>query len=496
MKLTQLVEPLMAKTIVGDIDIEITGIEVDSRKVEKGDLFLCLSGFTVDGHDYAEMAIQKGAVALVCERPLSLNVPQIIVKDARFVMAFLADRFYQHPSQHLKIIGVTGTNGKTTTTHLIEKILSDQGHLSGLIGTIKMKIGNESFEIKNTTPDALILQESFRKMIDVGSDYGIMEVSSHALQLGRVRGIRYHIAVFTNLTQDHLDYHVTMENYRNAKGLLFAQLGNSYDSNPINNQYAVLNADDQASSYYKDITAAQVITYGIDQDADVKATNIVITSEGTSFTVQSLSEKMDIQLKMIGKFSVYNALAAITVAQIEGISLEDIKNSLEQIQGVDGRFEPVMEGQDYTVIVDYAHTPDSLENVLTTIKEFAKGKIYCVFGAGGDRDKTKRPLMGKIAVKYSDIAVVTSDNPRTEEPERILEDIIEGIKEENTDTSKYVAIVDRQTAIEYAVQQAKPDDVILIAGKGHETYQQLKNEVIHFDDREVAREAILRGRKG
>ncbi|OEF99522.1 UDP-N-acetylmuramoyl-L-alanyl-D-glutamate--2,6-diaminopimelate ligase [Vulcanibacillus modesticaldus] len=493
MNLLQLVEPLITAKVIGDIDIEIDGIKVDSRQVEKGDLFLCLSGFQVDGHDYAKQAVENGAVAIVCEKELPIEIPQIIVKDSRFAMALIADIYYDHPSHRLKVIGVTGTNGKTTTTHLIEKILDDHGHLAGLIGTIKMKIGNEVFDVKNTTPDALELQKSFAKMLDVGSDYAIMEVSSHALDIGRVRGVQYHIAVFTNLTQDHLDFHETMEKYREAKGLLFSQMGNTYDSNVKKNKYAVLNADDRASEYYKRITAAQVITYGIDKEADVRATKIVISSHGTSFILESFRGTIEINLKMIGKFSVYNALAATAVALIEGISLEKIKRSLEAIPGVDGRFESVNLGQDFTVLVDYAHTPDSLENVLKTIKEFVKGKIYCVFGAGGDRDRTKRPLMGEIAMKYSDFAVVTSDNPRTEDPQKIINDILVGIERVSKENSKYIAILDRKQAIEYAINNAQANDVVLIAGKGHETYQILKDEVIHFDDREVAKEAI-RGR--
>lgn len=492
MNLKQMATSLITAKIIGNIDIEISGIKVDSRKVVNGDLFICIKGFTVDGHRYAEQAIKQGAAALLCEREMPFDIPQIIVRDSRFAMAFLADLFYKQPSHQLKIIGVTGTNGKTTTTYLIEKILADQGYLSGLIGTIKLKIGNETFEVKNTTPESIDLQENFRKMLDVSSQYAIMEVSSHALDMGRVRGVNYHIAVFTNLTQDHLDYHGTMEKYREAKGLLFSQLGNKYEEEIEKNKYAVLNADDEASRYFKKITSAQVISYGIDHEADVKAENIQISSNGTSFTLNSFKGNIDIHLKMVGKFSVYNALAAISAALAEGIPLEDIKNSLEEVTGVDGRFEAVSEGQDFTVLVDYAHTPDSLENVLKTIKEFAKGEIYCVFGAGGDRDKTKRPLMGNIAIRYSDMAIVTSDNPRSEDPEQIIADILTGVGTEVENGQKYVIITDRKQAIEYAIDRAKPGDVILIAGKGHETYQILKDQVIHFDDRETARSALRR----
>lgn len=490
MFLKELVKPLLTARITGNEKVDIHGIEVDSRKVKKGDLFICLKGFTVDGHDYANTAVENGAAALICERELPLSIPQVIVKDSRFAMALISDIFYNHPTQKLKVIGVTGTNGKTTTTHLIEKILDDRGFVSGLIGTIKMKIGNETYDVKNTTPDAIELQKNFGKMEEAGSTYAIMEVSSHALDMGRVRGIDYHIGVFTNLTQDHLDYHETMEKYRNAKGLLFSQLGNVYYNNLERQKYAVLNADDNAANYFKSITAAQVITYGIDNNADVRATNIAITAQGTKFTLESFKGKLEINLKMIGKFSVYNSLAAITVGLIEGMKLEDIKRSLEEITGVEGRFEAVNEGQVFTVIVDYAHTPDSLENVLKTAGEFAKGKIYCVFGAGGDRDRTKRPLMGEIAMKYSDFAVVTSDNPRSEEPEQIINDILVGVNKADNSGEKFITIIDRKKAIEYAISNAESGDVILIAGKGHETYQIIKDKVIHFDDREIARNAI------
>jgi len=488
MNLIELSSPILNKRIVGNIDLNINGMEVDSRKVKSGNLFICLPGFTVDGHDYANKAVENGAVALICQRELPIAVPQIIVSDSRLAMSIISDIFYEQPSHKLRVIGVTGTNGKTTTTHLIEKILADKGHLSGLIGTIKTKIGNEVFEAKNTTPDSIELQKNFAKMVDVGSDYAIMEVSSHALDLGRVRGVDYNIAVFTNLTQDHLDYHQTMEHYRNAKGLFFSQLGNSYTEAQKENKYAILNADDDASEYYKRVTAAQVITYGIDNTADVRGTNISISANGTRFSLNSFMGSIDINLQMIGKFSVYNALAAATVAIVEGVSLEEIKLSLESITGVDGRFEAVNEGQDFTVIVDYAHTPDSLENVLRTVREFSKGRVFCIFGAGGDRDRTKRPIMGAIAMKYSDFAVVTSDNPRSEDPEKIISDILEGVKRAENNT--FVTITDRKSAIEYAIANAKEQDVILIAGKGHETYQIIGKEVIHFDDREIARAAI------
>lgn len=490
MDLQQLISSLLIYKSIGNINIEINNLKVDSRNVEQDDLFICLPGFVSDGHEYAQKAIDNGAVAVMCERELSVEVPQIIVKDVRFAMAVLSDKFYNHPSTRLNVIGVTGTNGKTTTTHLIDKILTDQQHITGLIGTIKMKIGEEVLSVKNTTPDAIELHKNLDKMINVRSDYAIMEVSSHALNMGRVRGIDFNIAVFTNLTQDHLDYHETMDKYREAKGLLFSQLGNMYGKST---KFAVLNADDIASQYFNKITAAQIITYGIDNEADVRASNLLITGRGTSFKLDSFKGSIDINLKMIGKFNVYNMLAAITVSLIENIPLEKIKKSIEDIVGVDGRFELVSLNQNFTVIVDYAHTPDGLENVLNAIKEFVSGKIYCVFGAGGDRDKTKRPLMGKIAIENSDVVIVTSDNPRSDNPEEIIKDIVVGIGESKNKQSKYITITDRRKAIEYAINNADKNDVVIIAGKGHETYQILHDKIIHFDDREVAREAI-RGR--
>lgn len=490
LNLAKMIKPLISYKTIGETDIDINDIKVDSRKVEIGDLFICLTGFTTDGHDYAKQAIENGAVALICEKELAINIPQVIVKNSRDAMTYLADIFYNQPSHKLKVIGVTGTNGKTTITHMIEKILADNGHLSGLIGTIKMKIGNEILEVKNTTPDATILQKNFARMYDIGSEYAIMEVSSHALDIGRVMGINYQIAVFTNLTQDHLDYHQTMDKYREAKGLLFSQLGNNYATSVDESKYAVLNIDDDASNYFKNITTAHVITYGIENDADVRASNLAVTGKGTSFILESFKGSMRINLKMTGKFSVYNALAAITVALIEGIPLDAIKKSVESLSGVDGRFELVDVGQNFTVLVDYAHTPDSLENVLKTVKEFANEKVITVFGAGGDRDKTKRPIMGQVASKYSDMAIVTSDNPRTEEPQSIIEDILVGIENTKANEQNYVSILDRKEAIEYAINSAKSGDVILIAGKGHETYQILNEGTIHFDDREIARNAI------
>ncbi len=490
MKLDELAAYLLTSRVHGDGSLSINGIEIDSRKAAPGNLFICLPGHTVDGHDYAAQAVERGAAALVAERLLPLAVPQLIVKDSRHAMAVLADAYYGQPSQQLRLIGVTGTNGKTTTTYLIEQILADAKHVPGVIGTIEMRYAGQVHPMSGTTPEALQLQQSLHDMTLAGVDYCVMEVSSHALEQGRVKGCRYRTAIFTNLTQDHLDYHGTMDNYLAAKGLLFSRLGNTYAAGALERSYAVLNSDDPASRLLARQTAAEVVTYGVDAEADVRASQIRITAQGTTFHVQTFRGDADITLQMVGKFNVYNALAAITAGLIEGIAIEQLKQSLERIPGVPGRVEAVDAGQKFAVIVDYAHTPDGLENVLRSVKEFATRNIICVFGCGGDRDKTKRPLMGKIAARYADNVIVTSDNPRTEEPESILRDIEYGLQEDGVARDRYTLIADRKRAIEKAVEMASPDDVVLIAGKGHETYQIIGKNTIAFDDRQVAKEAI------
>jgi UDP-N-acetylmuramoyl-L-alanyl-D-glutamate--2,6-diaminopimelate ligase len=394
----------------------------------------------------------------------------------------------------MKVIGVTGTNGKTTTTYLLERIISRQGYSTGLMGNIEIKIGSERIPNHATnTQEALELQRLLRRMADQAVDYCIMEVSSHGLDLGRVKGCSFRTAIFTNLTQDHLDYHGSMENYKSAKGLLFSRLGNDYSANPDGQRFAVLNADDPASTDYAKLTAAQTVTYGIESEADVRAERIQTNSEGTGFRCITFAGTVDIQTKLIGKFNVYNSLAAIAAALVEGIPLEAVKQGLESIDSVDGRMEVVNAGQPFLVLVDYAHTPDGLDKALATIKQFAEGRILCVFGCGGDRDRTKRPLMGAVTAKYSDYLYVTSDNPRTENPQQILDDIEPGIAGAGFSAGQYELIVDRKAAIQKAIAAASPNDVVLIAGKGHETYQEIMGVKHDFDDRLIAKEAI-RGR--
>jgi UDP-N-acetylmuramoyl-L-alanyl-D-glutamate--2,6-diaminopimelate ligase len=346
------------------------------------------------------------------------------------------------------------------------------------------KIADEILETKNTTPESLTLQKTFKRMVDARVEAAVMEVSSHALDLGRVHGCDYNVAVFTNLTQDHLDYHHTMDEYKQAKSLLFSQLGNIFDEK--HPKFAILNADDLASETYKKSTAAHVVTYGIDQEADIKAIDIEMTSSGTKFMLKAMGQEFPMKIQLIGKFSIYNVLASVAASLVSGISIEQIIRSIENVKGVAGRVELVNAGQNFTVIVDYAHTPDSLENVLKTIQQFAKRKIFVVVGCGGDRDRTKRPLMAKIACQYATDPIFTSDNPRSEDPLAILREMEEGVHSEN-----FLVIPDRKEAIATAVQNASEGDVILIAGKGHETYQIIGKQVHDFDDRLVAQEAIM-----
>ncbi|MBM7659460.1 UDP-N-acetylmuramoyl-L-alanyl-D-glutamate--2,6-diaminopimelate ligase [Bacillus mesophilus] len=486
MNLQSLINQLHFYTYDSKENPVITSIEMDSREVKPGSLFICIKGYTVDGHDYVQQAIDKGAVAVIAEKPLQVNVPVVLVSDTKRTMAILADFFYEHPTQGLQLIGVTGTNGKTSTTHMIEQIIQAADKKTGLIGTIHTKIGDQVFEAKNTTPESLTLQKTFSQMKQAKVDTAIMEVSSHALDLGRVHGCDFDIAVFTNLTQDHLDYHETMTEYRRVKGLLFAQLGNTFHSDK--KKYAILNSDDLASDEYKRSTAAHVITYGIREQSNVMAKDIKMNNSGTYFTLLLGNEVYPVQVKLVGLFNVYNVLAAIAACTAAEIAIETILSTLEKLEGVQGRFELVQAGQEFAVVVDYAHTPDSLENAIKTVKEFAQGTVYTIVGCGGDRDKTKRPLMANIATTYSDVAIFTSDNPRSEDPIQILKDMEAGVKE-----GSYQTIVSREEAIGVAINAANKGDVILIAGKGHETYQQIGKEVFDFDDREVA-SRLIKGR--
>ncbi|QSO49464.1 UDP-N-acetylmuramoyl-L-alanyl-D-glutamate--2,6-diaminopimelate ligase [Alicyclobacillus mengziensis] len=487
-KLSSLTRTLLRYRIVHDKDVNIVSITSDSRTVQPGSLFVALSGYTVDGHNYVLESVEKGAVAVLLERPNpQVRVPQIVVPDSHLASAIVADAFYGHPSDRLRMIGVTGTNGKTTVTHLIERVLADAGKVPGVCGTLGARFAGRAVELNNTTPFPVELHGILNDMALAGCTHGVMEVSSHALERRQNAGVQYKVAVFTNLTQDHLDFHGTMEAYLAAKGKLFSRLGNAYGGHRGDMSYGVLNADDAASTYLAAQTVVECVTYGIENDADVRAKGLHIGPDGLACDVHTWLGDGHLQMSLTGRFNAYNALAAIAVGLIEGIPLEQILESLRGIAGVPGRLERVAGNHPFTVLVDYSHTPDSLENALDTIHEFAKGRVICIVGCGGDRDKGKRPIMARIACEKSDLAVLTSDNPRTEDPEAILDDMEAGVKDANY---AYQRILDRALAIESAISVAQPDDVVLIAGKGHETYQIIGRTKHHFDDREVAKQAI------
>jgi UDP-N-acetylmuramoyl-L-alanyl-D-glutamate--2,6-diaminopimelate ligase len=484
MRLRTLLKALPFFTIQGDGNPDISNLANHHKKVKYGDLFICIRGLDIDSHTLVKEAEEKGAVAIISEKPLDdVKIPVVVVPDTKRAMAILADYFYEQPSHQLLLVGVTGTNGKTTTTHLIENIFSCYGKKTGSIGTLHIKMGDELEPSQNTTPDSLTLQQTFKRFIGKDINAAVMEVSSHALDQGRVNGCDYNIAVFTNLSQDHLDYHETMEEYRSAKSLLFAGLGNIYSKKSP--KYAVINLDDSNAHYFIRSTAAHVLTYGLSSEAHFHAKDLVLTAGESSFTLVTPFGEKSVSIKLAGKFNVYNALAAITTAYAAGIPLEKSIEYLQEIQGVRGRFETIGEGQNFSVIVDYAHTPDGLQNVLQTIRSISTGNIFVVVGCGGDRDKLKRPIMAKIACQYGDYAIFTSDNPRTENPSSILTDMEAGVVGE-----KYELIEDRKEAIHQALRKAGKGDVVLIAGKGHETYQIIGNNILEFDDSAVARQIL------
>lgn len=478
-KLKQLLEGISYEVQQGTMEMEISDFQYDSRKVEKDSLFVCITGFQTDGHKYIPMAVEKGAAALLCEYKVE-GVPEgvavIVTENNRAALAVASANFYGYPSKEMNAIGVTGTNGKTSTTYLMKSILDRVGKKVGIVGTIENRIGDKVLKTERTTPESKELQALFRQMKDEGVTDVAMEVSSHSLDLHRVDGIDFDIAIFTNLTQDHLDYHKTMENYKAAKGLLFERAAKS-----------VINMDDAAGAYMKEHSKGEVLTIGVDTKADLMAENIDISAEGTAFDMIWQGKKYPVHLHTPGRFSVYNALGAAGACLLLGVAVEDVVAGLTENPGVSGRFQTVRSKKGCQAVVDYAHTPDGLENVLNTANEFVKGKLIAVFGCGGDRDRTKRPIMGEIGGKLAGYCIITSDNPRTEDPEAILEDVEAGVKK--TDCP-YEKIVDRRTAIQRAVELAGEGDVILIAGKGHETYQIFPDRTIHFDDMEEVRKAF------
>jgi UDP-N-acetylmuramoyl-L-alanyl-D-glutamate--2,6-diaminopimelate ligase len=460
-------------------EAEIRGVTCDSRAVQPGWLFVAVPGHKADGNAFVDDAIRRGAGAIVSSRPIySCPVPVIRVDDAREALAELAVRYHQDPTSRLNVTGVTGTNGKTTTTFLLRSIFEAAGQKAGVLGTIQHTIGSRSVPSDNTTPGADALQRHFADMLKEGCRAAAMEVSSHALDQNRVQGVRFGGAIFTNLTRDHMDYHPTMEHYRDAKGRLFRGLSPK--------AVAALNADDPVGEHYAAATPARVVRYGIKSRADVGAEVERATFHGTRMRVRLGEEEILVQTRLVGTHNVYNILGAAALTWAMGFDLDHIKAGVESLTCVPGRLEPVEAGQDFAVLVDYAHTDDALRNVLTCLRPQVRGRLILVFGCGGDRDRGKRPRMGRVASDLADRVVLTSDNPRSESPMEILNEIRAGVKP-GTD---YLIEPDRRGAIRLALKSAGREDVVLIAGKGHEAYQILNDRTINFDDRRVARELL------
>ena len=471
MKLSEL---LNVKTELNDV--EITAVTCDSRQVVNGCAFVCIDGVVMDGHKFANEAMIKGAAVIVAEKDLGL-ANQIIVPDTRIAFAEMSANWFKNPAKQLKVIGVTGTNGKTSVSYMIKQVLEECGKKVGLIGTIQNVIAGEVIPSKNTTPSSYELNSMFSLMVSAGCEYCVMEVSSHALEQQRVYGVDFDVAIFTNLTQDHLDYHITMENYMNAKKKLF-----------YNAKTAILNMDDSYYPAFREGINCKTVTYSAkNDDADYTAKDIRLKPDGTEYLFSGIGKLQRIKTMIGGKFTPSNTMAAAAAALELGIDLETVAVAISKMTGVKGRAEVVPTGRDFTVIIDYAHTPDGLENILKTFADCEKNRLITVFGCGGDRDKTKRPKMGAIAAEYSDYVIVTSDNPRTEDPMAIIDDILAGLNDTKT---KYEVIENRIDAINKAIQMADKDDIIVLAGKGHETYQILKSGTIHLDEREVVAEAL------
>ena len=470
----------------GDGSVEITDLAYDSRRAGPGTLFVCVHGETSDGHDFAPQVVAAGAAALVVERPLELGVPELRVPGARAAMAPLAACFHGDPTAELRVAGITGTNGKTTTAFLLREILEAAGTPTGLLGTVKQVVGGAESEVVRTTPEAIDLQATFRAMLDAGDRACVMEVSSHALALRRTAEIRFEVAVFTNLTQDHLDFHADMDDYFAAKRLLFAPA----DGEPPS--AAIVNADDP----YGGRLAAELedaTTFSAEgADADFRAADVSFDAAGARFRCLAPGDEAEVSLPIPGHFNVANALGAIAAAAALGVGLDDAARALGSAARVPGRLEPIDTGQEFPVLVDYAHTPDSLDNVLRAARRLTDRRLVCVFGCGGDRDRDKRPLMGGIGAELADVAIVTSDNPRSEDPGAIIDEILAGI-EGGGDAEGVVVQADRRAAIRVALERAEPGDVVVIAGKGHEQGQEFEGgRKIPFDDREVARDELGR----
>jgi UDP-N-acetylmuramoyl-L-alanyl-D-glutamate--2,6-diaminopimelate ligase len=490
MRLPELTVGVEAEIATGDPDVEISDLAYDSQRAGPGTLFFCVRGMTADGHDFAPAAVERGATALVVERELDLAVPQVMVPDVRAAMGPLAVRFWGDPTAELKVAGITGTNGKTTTAFLLRQILEAAGRQTGLLGTVKRIVGGREEEVVRTTPEAIDLQATFRRMLDGGDEACVMEVSSHALALGRSEGISYDVRAFTNLTQDHLDFHSDMEDYFAAKRMLFEV---REDAGASSRGTAVINADDGYGRRLIDELrdhGSAVVTFSASGDAaHFRAEDVEFDAGSTRFRCLAPDGEARVEIPLPGHFNVENALAALASASALGVGIEAGAAALLGAERVPGRFEPVDEGQPFAVLVDYAHTPDSLENVLRAARRVAEGRVICVFGCGGDRDREKRPLMGAIGSELSDVCVVTSDNPRSEDPEAIIADILAGVP----GPEAVEVEPNRRAAIALALGEASAGDTVVIAGKGHEQGQEFESgRKIPFDDREVATEELRR----
>jgi len=472
MKLKELLKDVPVTKLCADGQMEIGSVCYDSRKAAPGALFVAVSGFTADGNRFIPMAVEKGAAVVVTAKEPVQDVPYVLVPSDRLALALISANFFGRPAESMTTVGITGTNGKTSSTLLLKQVLETcLGAKVGLIGTMENLIGDEIIPTERTTPESFELQALFARMRDAGCTHMVMEVSSHALTLERVGGIHYDVAAFTNLTEDHLDFHKTMDAYCDAKAELFRRCG-----------HAVINQDDPYAPRMLAAAACTVLTTSIQGQAELYAEDLELHAEGVCFTAVSGQERERVHLPIPGKFTVYNVLTVLGIARQLGITLHDAAAALANVRGVKGRVEVVPTPQmPYSVLIDYAHTPDALENVLRSVRDFCKGRLICVFGCGGDRDPVKRPIMGKIGVELSDLAVVTSDNPRTEKPMAIIEDILQGISPE---MGRYEVIEDRRKAIRYAMDIAKKDDIIVLAGKGHETYQEICGVKHHLDERE------------
>ena len=480
MRLDTLLSGIDVLELHADPALEISDVCYDSRACAPGALFVAISGFAADGHRFIPAALENGACAAIVERPPETPCAYVLVASTRLALAQLGANWFGHPADAMKIIGITGTNGKTTSTYLLKSVLERAaGARVGLIGTIQNMVGDKVLHTERTTPESFELHRLFAEMRDAGCTHVVMEVSSHALVLERVGAIRFAVGAFTNLTEDHLDFHKTMEAYAEAKAILMERCDR-----------AVVNTDDPWAELMKKHAACPVLTYGIDSGAELTARNIALHADGIEFDAVYGGQTCPVRLGIPGQFTAYNCLTVIGCALSLGLSLTEIAGALAEAKGVKGRVEVIpTPGTDYTVLADYAHTPDALENVLRTVRGFCKGRVIALFGCGGDRDPIKRPIMGKIGVDYADLAVITSDNPRTEDPNAIIADILRGV--EGTKTP-YVTIEKRPEAIYWAMAHAQKDDVIVLAGKGHEDYQEINHVKHHLDEREVVADCLAR----